>query len=656
MEHFLKNWTEKVRTLTRPTKKYADPLIHEFNWNKNITCFYMTLFYMLFVTFFFTVCDFSAWSRLVFVPINIGLFFSFVGLCRSYLWVFNVIYVFISLSYGFTSFDVIPEAAYAYSGYIFMITTNILLLSGDVKLTLFIGSFHTVVVWTKFRDALMKLIIEDDPEVFMVKYLRFTTFFFILMLFSNIGLIIILDKRSIELLRVKKSLETALEQQKTFLFSFSHELRNPINSLLGNLQLVLQGEALSAKAAEMVNVAKVCGEILLHNINNVLDIGKQDIGRLEVNPVQTQLDMMFQKTWSIYSELLKQKELKGCLRIDKDLPPVIKIDPHSLNQIMLNLIGNSIKFTEKGSVTVTAKWLGYDKISDKCFEPVPYDDTDEGLFEKEENLSSMLDTSKLSEGQPGFQRQGDSGRQINQAIRPQPQQASKGVLKITVKDTGSGMKQDALEKLFTKFSQVSENVSQRQIGTGLGLFITREICHAMDGEIRAYSKAGVGSTFVICIPTSTVPLSNLQRAGSEAIIRQLSQKHLKVLVADDSPFNVNLICNYFAQFEASVKAVAYNGYDIFLKYRQEISAGIQIDVLALDIDMPIMDGRQVCDSIRRYEKENGLQPVIILLISGNYDREQIEEYLNSEKANGFLRKPVSFSEFSLAVFELVVTH
>jgi len=556
--------------------------------------------------------------------------------------------------YGWRGFGDIPEAAYAYVGYIFMITTCILLLSGNVWLTLFAGGFHVFICLTKFKEKLIVLIQEEEPEKFADMYISFVVFFFVLMILANIGLVKTLDKKSVELLRAKSALEVALEQQKTFIFSFSHELRNPINSLLGNLQLVLQGgEKMSAKTVEMISTAKVCGEILLHNINNVLDTGKYDIGKLEINPVSTQLGELFQRTWGIYSELLRQKKLKGKLRVETDLPATVKIDPFKVNQILLNLIGNSIKFTEKGSVTVTAKWLKHQEINEKCFEPIPYDEMDEGLFEKEENLSTMH-TSQFLESAPSLHER--RSLSCEQLPLPQCQRETKGVLKIVVKDTGSGMKKEAVEKLFRKFSQVSENVSQRQIGTGLGLFITREICLAMKGEIRAYSKPGVGSTFVVCIPTITVPSDNTQRANSEMILNQLSRKHIRALVADDSPFNVNLICNYFSQFGATVVSAAYNGYDIFMKYKECMASNIAIDVVTLDIDMPIMDGRKVCDSIRQYEKERGLRPVVIILISGNYDKEQIDEYINPERgrrADHFLRKPVSFSEFNRAIYKYV---
>jgi len=429
---------------------------------------------------------------------------------------------------------------------------------------------------------------------------------------------------------------------------------NPINSLLENLQLVLQGiENLSPKTKEMLNIAKVCGEILLHNINNVLDTGKNEIGKLEINPTTTHLNELFQKTWGIYSELFRQKRLKSQLRIEKDLPSVVKIDSHKVNQILLNLIGNSIKFTEKGSVSVTVKWLKHTEVLNKCFEPTPYDDTDEGLFEKEENLSKV--STSLISSVSKFASLGFNDENHTPSYRDR--QESKGVLKIIVRDTGTGMKPEALEKLFKKFSQVSENVSQRQIGTGLGLLITKEICNAMDGEIRAYSKSNKGTTFVVCIPTLSVPGNSVQRTRSESILQQLTTRHLNALVVDDFPFNVDLTCNYFARFEASVVAVAYNSYDAFVKYKECRTKNINIDIVTLDIDMPILDGRKACDRIRGYEKEQRLKPAVIILISGNYDKQQIEEYLDPNKglkADYFLRKPISFSEFHPAVYSLVV--
>jgi len=556
---------------------------------------------------------------------------------------------------GYAALDVIEGAVYFYVGFTFVIFPFILIVTGDKKLAILNGFVLNLVLFTKFKEKFLFLIQEEHPEVFADKFVKMTALCFILRCLGSTTFLREQEQRAAELSRAKVALENALDQQKTFVFSFSHELRNPINSLLGNLQLILQGEKLSAKATEMIKVAKVCGEILLHNINNVLDTGKHDIGKLEINPVPTQLSEVFQRTWGIYGELLRQKKLQSQLKIEKNMPALVNLDPHKVNQILLNLIGNSIKFTERGSVIVMVKWLRYTEIDNKCFEPIPYDETDEGLFEKQENFS-IMNTSWFLDSKPsgslGDERKPPQNNNHKRSVCPEKE--IQGVLKIIVKDSGCGMKKKALGKLFKKFSQVSENVSQRQIGTGLGLFITKEICLAMGGEIRAYSKVGAGTTLVACIPTIALPVNNTQRANSDSVIAELTERKLTAIVADDSPFNVNLTCDYLSKFGASVAAIAYNGYDGFVKYKECRMANKQLDLVVLDIDMPLMDGRRACDMIRIYEKESRLKPVKIILMSGNYDKEQIDEYISPSKADGFLRKPVSFSDFNRTIYNVII--
>jgi len=142
-------------------------------------------------------------------------------------------------------------------------------------------------------------------------------------------------------------------------------------------------------------------------------------------------------------------------------------------------------------------------------------------------------------------------------------------------------------------------------------------------------------------------------------------RHFEALAPDLRNFllspqsvNVNLISDYLSKFGASVVSVAYNGYDAYMKYRECKANNIDIDVVTLDIDMPIMDGRTVCERIRQYEKEHKLKPVVIILISGNYDKEQIGEYIKGEgenhKADCFLKKPLSFEDFNASVYNLVI--
>jgi len=654
----MKRFQSLVSRLSEPSPQTnLDPKAKQAQWKKNTMNLYCLIGINSIILITFPFSDYTSTMNIFNLFANLFFFILFILLCRSHLWLYGIIHTLIISFASFPLMDHVEGVVYYYLGYAFALPPFMMILHGDVRLASVAGGMQIIVQQFRFKQLFCDAIIKTDPIEFSERFVGATTLNYSIMLFAQLFLLSTLNKKTIELEKAKKATEEALEQQRTFIFSFSHELRNPINSLLGNLQLVLLGEASASISREMINTAKVCGEILLQAINNVLDTGKHEMGNLEVNPVPTRIHELFQRTWAIYNELLRQKKLKSHLKIEKKVPAIINIDSHKINQILLNLIGNAIKFTEKGSINITVKWQPSEIMHDKCFEPLPYDDIDEGLFEKEENLSTV-NTHSFSESVSEFLMLGNDKKVFNYDEIVYPQTEAKGILKIIIRDSGCGMKNEDLKKLFKKFSQVSEDISRRQIGTGLGLFITKEICKAMDGDVRAYSKPNIGTTFIVCIPTNSIPVTRiLQRNNSQAMINTLKQKKLKVIVADDSPFNVSLTCNYFNKLGASVASIAYNGYDAFIRYKESQRNNLHVDIITLDIDMPIMDGKLVCDKIRQNEKENNLEPVIIILISGNYDKEQINEYLDKSKglrADFFLKKPVAFEDFNAAIYNLLV--
>ena len=516
--------------------------------------------------------------------------------------------------------------------------------------------FHTVLLKLKFKPNLLQSILFTDPEFFVEKFVSGFVVAYIGMQTIYMVVFLTLNKRTVELSKATKTAEDALEQQKTFLYSFSHEMRNPMNSLLGNIDLVLMNN-LAIETRNMLNTAKTCGVLLLNLINTVLDAGKISLGGLEVKPMPTRVHDVFQRIWMISHDLIAQKGLKNHLKIEKKVPPLLLLDNHRLGQILLNLIGNAIKFTQTGSISVTVKWLRSVSLTDKCFEPRPYDEENEGIFEKEENMSFYrmnscdredLDYFILNKKEKEFDLQGI----LN------PEQESIGVLKIIVQDTGCGIAKDEIPKLFSKFSQVGKDTSQRSMGTGLGLFISKEICKNMNGDIRVFSKPNKGTTFIVCIPTTALPTHRQPRLANNpgGVIEALRAKRLKVIVADDSPFNVNLVSNFCEKFGAQVIAATNDGLNAYKKYVESVKNGVGVDVVTLDIDMPIMDGKEACEKIRQYEKENNIRPAIIMLISGNYEMQQVSELIGDRqerKADSFIRKPLVLSEFCWNLYKHV---
>ena len=583
----------------------------------------------------------------------------FILLCRSRIWLFYFCFTLVVSLVPAIFLTRQKEWIFVYPGFCMIIPIGILMISNDLSLTILSGISQIVISHVIFKDVFRDALFTMDLE-FVSKRIIQNNLVIMVSLILLFGFIVRgMNKNTKDLAYAHKKTEELLDQQKTFIFSFSHELRNPLNSLLGNLQLILMS-TISDQTRTMVKTSQICAEVLLQLVNNILDIGKCDIGKLEVNQTPTEVHDLFQRIWTVSSQLITNKKLRSHIKIERKVPLTLMLDSHRLNQMMMNLIGNAIKFTDTGSVSVTVQWLVHSSVNEESFEPVPYNDMDEGIFEKEENLYmlSMGSGDYLQQPDKYFMLSQKSYEALRDRAEP-PEQMCEGILKIIIKDTGSGMDQAALDKLFGKFSQVSNDVNKRQIGTGLGLYITKEICKKMSGDVRAYSKPNSGSTFIVCIPTTSVvddDPSTPERRQTRRITRLLEEK-LNAIVADDSLLNVNIISDFFKKISATVIRTADNGLDAFNKYKESIEAGIVIDVVTLDIDMPKMSGKVACEKIREYERQKGIMPTNIMLISGNYDEEQVKECLDSngvERADCFLRKPLLFEEFSSAVYRLKV--
>jgi len=554
-----------------------------------------------------------------------------------------------------TAYD--EDRSYLGLATIYTIPCCVFYLTQNISLTGITCIAQVSIVLTIFKGSVIQAISFSDPEEFADKFTKGFIKFSVALQILYLIIAYNLNKKTAELLKATKKIEEALEQQKTFVYSFSHEMRNPMNSLLGNLDLALMSQQIAPEIREMLNTSKVCGVLLLNLINTVLDAGKLGLGKLEVNPVPARVHDVFQKVWVISHEIISKKGLKSHLKISRQVPLRLLLDSHRLNQVLMNLIGNAIKFTEQGLITVSVNWLeGKQEICDECFQPIPYDDVDEGVFEKEYNMYALkradprTDQSLiLTGGVKEFCLEGVS----------QPTVQSTGVLKIIIKDTGCGMSEEDLSKLFQKFSQVGQVTTKRQMGTGLGLFISKEIIENMRGQIRAYSKLKIGSTFTICIPTTALPMqpqSEHQISLSTQMIPKLAKKKLRTIVADDSAFNVSLVCNFYSKISVEVLATASNGQMAYEKYLYIIKGTAHLHIITLDIDMPIMNGKEVCEKIRQYEREKNLKPAMIILISGNYEEQEMFDLLSQKRGSGvdcYLKKPLVFEELCWALYKYV---
>ena len=470
--------------------------------------------------------------------------------------------------------------------------------------------------------------------------ISFYTVFFVM--FSHY----FMQKASQRVLAMEKK-KDELESQKTFLLSFSHELRNLINSLTGNIKLASLVENISPRVKELLLNAEVCGEVLLHLVNNILDTGKVEIGELEINLAPTRIYDTIEKVWGVCSELIKRKNIQGKIKIPNDLPKTLMIDHYRLTQILLNLVGNSIKFTESGTIDINISWINSEQTpTEKCFQPYPFnerDEHDEGLFEKQKSFS-FLD--------PNLMILDFTSRRINPSLLRKSitiTGSGKGILKIVVSDTGCGMNEHEINQLFQKFSQVSSDATKRRLGTGLGLFITKELCTKMQGEIIVFSKKNKGSSFILCLPVDSVPEEdNHEELWDLEYLRNfITSQKLRAMIVDDISFNHTVLKCFFDKLGIEVIDIAINGLEAYQKYVELTQQGDRPHIITMDLDMPVMDGKEATRRIREFESQQGLERCFLPIISGNCTESEIAGCLDNQgsiKADCFIKKPASLEE------------
>jgi CheY-like chemotaxis protein len=229
-------------------------------------------------------------------------------------------------------------------------------------------------------------------------------------------------------------------------------------------------------------------------------------------------------------------------------------------------------------------------------------------------------------------------------------------LKFVISDTGCGISAEAQGKLFQKFSQVNEDPSKRKLGTGLGLYITRALCQKMNGDVRVYSQLGKGSTFIFCIPTSTPSpqISSQERIGIDYARPFIDERTLRALIVDDQDFNNLIVMNYLKKIGINDITVAKNGLEAYSQYKNSLEQSRLFDVVTMDVEMPIMDGKEAVKKIRQLEAEKYTKKSLIIMISGNCMESEITQCIDKNGEIGadyFLKKPVSVEDLLKIIYE-----
>ena len=382
----------------------------------------------------------------------------------------------------------------------------------------------------------------------------------------------------LELEDAKEASDSAMQAQALFLANMSHEIRTPLHAILGYADLLQNeiGKGNTSRCRKMLDTILVSSRHLLNLINNVLDLSKIEVGQMVVERIPCDPIEHFEAIMTLLRPNADEKGIKLVLDHDSQLPTVIFTDPTRLRQVLINLVGNAIKFTHQGHVTIAASLL-------------------------DQNESHML--------------------------------------RIKISDTGIGMTKDQLSKIFASFVQADSSTTRQYGGTGLGLVISRHITEALGGGITVESTPGKGTVFECLIDISTPDGSPIQpvTAGHADLIEVTpsaysvsppSVHHAHVLVVDDVEINRDLV--EFALSSAGINvSTASDGLEAI-----EMATKKPVDLILMDLQMPRMDGYTATKTLR----DRGIK-CPILALTADAIQEHIDRCIASG-CNGYLTKPI----------------
>ncbi len=324
-----------------------------------------------------------------------------------------------------------------------------------------------------------------------------------------------------ELLEARRKAEQASRAKSAFLATMSHEIRTPLNGVLGVVQL-LEQTPLTQEQREYLEIVDRSGETLLTIINGILDLSRIESGKMNLDPRPFNLRQSVEALVATFENEARAKGLELRLELDEALPPQVVGDEARIKQILFNLVGNAIKFTQRGHVTV------------RVAAPAP------------------------------------------------------GRIELTVEDSGIGIAEEALPRLFDPFTQAEETTTRRYGGSGLGLTICKHFVELMKGEIEVESRPGQGSRFRVQLP---LPASHGQAPPSRPATEALPRFRGRVLVVDDVAQNRTLIIDMLRRMGLEVES-AEQGLEAIEKWRKG-----DYDLILMDCQMPVMDGYQAAAQI-----------------------------------------------------------
>ncbi|MEH2352105.1 PAS domain S-box protein [Nostoc sp.] len=433
-----------------------------------------------------------------------------------------------------------------------------------------------------------------------------------------------------EALRIaKEAAETANRAKSAFLANMSHELRTPLNAILGFSQLMERDTSLNSNQRESLATINRSGEHLLNLINDVLEMSKIEAGQIIFNPEDFDLYLLLQTLQEMFQVRTQAKQLFLRFEMAPNLPRYIQTDEGKLRQVLINLLGNAVKFTQSGGVTLRVR-LG---------------SGDWGLGSGDWGLGSGdwglgTDENKGISGQGGQERIIEEVSPLSlpnsQSLIPNPQLPMPNAqsLFFEIQDTGRGIAAEEMNNLFQPFVQTTSGIQTKE-GTGLGLTISRQFVRLLGGDIHLTSSLGQGATFSFDIQVNLAAALKAAPKLNKGRVLKLAanQPSYRILVVDDRKENRDLIVQLLGSIGFEIQA-ANNGQEAIAIWQTW-----QPHLIWMDMRMPVINGYDATKEIRAREKNTttNFRTVIIALTASAFEEQQAS--ILAAGCDDLVRKP-----------------